>query len=407
MEAPQIAGPLNRLRVCFQAADEAGCGGYRCILPVGQLRKLGAKAKWTHRVQRQDYVDYDVFVYQRPYDPTLVREMQEVSRLGKLTVIESDDNLHRVHQNSPVYKYYKPGKTQEPFNNAMKVADGMVVSTPELAQYYYRFNRNIFVAPNSIDLTLGVRDWSGTNDETGRQEGEVILFWRGGITHMEDLKSLGNTVPYIMDKYPQVRLALYSAIPLCEWAINHWNVPRDRVTIIPPRNFCQYPRGLGGGDILLVPLIQSEFNDAKSELALAEVGALKIPSVCASSAAYLRFADGNKYARVAGVAGSWIDHLSDLIENEKTRKDLGNAAYQRVLDNYNLDLCVWNWVKGFDAIQEAKNAGVTGPGTRIVDTFEIGPNKPCIHCVQEGNPAPPKTKKCTRHKTGAWNGVPR
>lgn len=361
-EAPQLEGPLNNLRICFQAADDAGCGGYRCILPGEQMRALGAKVKWTYRVGYGDYANYDIFVFQRPYDPVLAEEIKEVSRMGKVVVVECDDDLHNVPNTSPVYEYYKPSK-QKPFNECLRNADGVVVSTPELAKHYYKYNQNVFVAPNSIDFNLGVRDWSGTKDETGRKPGEFVLAFRGGSSHLEDLKIMKPVMKVLMDKYSHLRVSLYSAVELSEWAISYWGIDeyRDRVTIIKPRHFSDYPEALGGPDAYFVPLTDHHFNDGKSELALCEVGALGIPCVASNAAPYRRFAEDGKYALLAKNPNDFITHISSLIDNPQYAKELGQRAKQRVLQNYDLSKEVHNWFKGLEAISQRKREGLVGP----------------------------------------------
>lgn len=167
------------------------------------------------------------------------------------------------------------------------------------------------------------------------------------------------------------------------------------MTVIPPRNFQQYPAGLGGIDIMLVPLVRNEFNDGKSELALVESGALGIPSVCSDSTSYMRFAGGNKdswkYAAIEG----WGNTLTKLINDVDYRKELGSLAKQRVLENYTYEKNLYNWASSIDAIWKNKVAGIKGPG---VITTEEGPNKPCPQCRLEGVENPPKTKKCLKHR---------
>jgi hypothetical protein len=746
-----VSGPLNGLRVIFQAADEAGCGGYRCILPVGQMRKLGAKAKWTRRITSLDFGQYDVFVYQRPFDPSVVDELQELSRAGKLTLVESDDNLHKVDPNSPVFEAYKNPVT---YTKCCKIADGMIVSTPELAEHYYKYNQNIVVAYNNIDLSLGYRDWSGTKTEIERKPGEVIIGWRGGScyddqteiltekrgfqlfrnltkedkvatlnpksgeleynlpssytdvefkgklhtvenmhvdfavtpnhwmyvsgkgkkndsdyylvqaeniwnrpfhvkknakwtgedletftipngptinardwfkffgfwlaegwtdrcindsgnpsnriglaqykdkgiliemaqmieswgfnitwshkngqivftdkaicdylsqfgkapdkyipvemkkaskhllqtlleyyligdgsselaegrktprlrgytvsksladdlvelsikigwsanltnrgkrngqlkdreivakhdayqinflrddgtqnylkplvtkehqklvdydgrvycvtvenhllfvrrngktiiaqnTHQEDLWQIRNVMNKVMHKYENVRLALYSNVMLSEWAIRAWGLEdiADRVTVLQPRNFCQFPEGLSDMDVIIVPLKYSEFNAGKSELALCEAGAIGIPGVASPSAPYRRFANVNKdypigqYALIPRTDDEWIESLGKLVTDESYRSHMSKMAFNRVYEDYNLETGVYHWAKGFMNLAERKMAGIKGPGT--AEKVVASRNDKCPICIKEGVDNPPKFKKCLSHR---------
>lgn len=363
-EAPQVEGPLNRLRVCFQAVDDAGCGGYRCILPVEQMRRLGAKAKWTFKITYQDYNNYDVFVWQRPYEPNLAQEIREVSRAGKLTIIEADDNLHKVPFTSPVFEQYKSGKHGH-FNKSLEAADGLILTTPQLAEHYYKFNRNIVVAPNCIDLTLGLRDWSGINDEIQKKPGEVVMAFRGGSSHQADLMTLNTVIKPLMVKYPHLRLSMYTNTMLSEAMIKIWGIEeyRERVTIIEPRHFMDYPEALGGADFYFVPLVKDIFNDGKSELGMCEVGALGIPCVASAAAPYLRFAENEKFGLTAGSSKEFFEKCCLMIENESLRLSLGEAAKQKVYTRYNLGTGVKNWIDAFSALWDQKNKGDVGPPT--------------------------------------------
>lgn len=189
-EAPLVTGPYNHLRVFFQPADDAGCGCYRCIFPANALRKKGALVKWGYKVSPNDLLLYNIFIFQRPITENIATDIKQLKACGKTVIVELDDNLHNVPPSSPVYDMYKPNKLKW-LTECIKTADGLIVSTPELAEYYYSYNKNISVCYNSIDLDEGYRDWSGKyTDITRKDPDDFVLGFRGGLCMSKDTEIL-------------------------------------------------------------------------------------------------------------------------------------------------------------------------------------------------------------------------
>lgn len=189
-EAPLVKGPYNHLRIFFQPADDAGCGCYRAIFPANALRRKGALVKWGYKVNPNDLLLYNIFVFQRPITENIAIDMKQLKACGKTVIVELDDNLHNVPSSSPVFDMYKPNKLKW-LTECIKIADGLIVSTPELAEYYYPCNKNITVCYNSIDFDENYRDWSGKySDITRKNPDDFVLGYRGGLSMSKDTEVL-------------------------------------------------------------------------------------------------------------------------------------------------------------------------------------------------------------------------
>jgi glycosyltransferase involved in cell wall biosynthesis len=208
-EQAQIAGPLSHLKIFFQPADDAACGNYRCIFPAAALREKGAKVKWSYRVSQTDLFEYDIFIFQRPVSLEIVKNIKQIKSIGKIAIVELDDNLHNVPHTSPVYSHYKPNAVKA-LTEVIKEAHGLIVSTPELAEYYYSLNKNISVCYNSIDFSTGYRDWTGNvkGIDLSSNPDDFVLSFRGGICYAKDTKVLTEKgFVYFKDLKPTTKLA--------------------------------------------------------------------------------------------------------------------------------------------------------------------------------------------------------
>ena len=99
---------------------------------------------------------------------------------------------------------------------------------------------------------------------------------------------------------------------------------------VAPEDYPKFKAKLGF-DIELAPLVDSNFNRAKSNLRWLEASALKIPVVASNVGPYKK-----TNALTCSTTEAWVTALGMLIKSSSRRQELGNTGYNLVKKDYNL-----------------------------------------------------------------------
>jgi len=292
----------SRLRVSVAVGDYMSCGHFRAVDPARTLhQKYGTEYQVIGAVllEEMESIQTDYLILQRRLEQWLPGVIEKLIRRGVTVVFEIDDNIHRVPPESPAYPFYKPGTPA--IINAPKVIGacmGMTVSTHELQSFYRRYQRNIHVLENQIDLHL--RDWD--TPMMHKPKNRLIVGWSGASQHQTDTPLLKNVMRRIVDRYPFVDIAIYANAVYAYEVARSWNIPPDRLIILPAVSFEHYPYWLGYFDIGVAPVSNSEFNRCKcldsDTLIPTELGILPISELKPG----MKVWNGSRYTKVLAIA---------------------------------------------------------------------------------------------------------
>lgn len=245
------------------------------------------------------------------YDHDEIIKMLDLRKWsGAKWVVDMDDNLYAVTSDNPGQNTTKLLKDN--FELCLKVADGVTVSTPTLKKLYENLNPNVFVNPNGTDLSW----WK----QTSSKHKGIRIGWRGAYGHTADLSLIEPAIRALKKDYNITFVAL-GLKP--EFACEHheWVACLD------------YPKKLDslGLDIAVVPLVDSSYNRCKSNIAVQEYSALKIP-VVASPVENQK----NMPILYASTNFEWYSELEKLIKDKALREKQGKEQYVFVKENYNI-----------------------------------------------------------------------
>lgn len=334
--------------VLFWVGEPGGTGEYRCWGPGRALARLGWDVAYEEdgidvAIDGRVRGDPDVLVMCRTmgdYVPDAVRRIRDHGRTK--VVFDVDDWFAGIPGYNPASKL--SDDVVLTMHQAMREADLITCSTPELAEGYSVLNRTV-VLPNYLDPEI----WQPYQDMS-RVRGHVHIGWAGAF-HWRggDLALLKPWIYEFLDKHREVRFAAIGCRELLEWLdLDGLTTPR-----LPPgphtteRNkdlhpYCHLPAMLANLDIGLVPLIHSRFNQAKSWCKGMEYGAMSVPAVASPSREYLA------YIR-PGVNGLLVRKSNWARQLERILDDLD--AYQigarKVADEYWIDDHIHKWVDAY------------------------------------------------------------
>jgi len=284
-----------------------------------------------------DLTKADVVVFQLIFYEALVLIVQELKAKGIFTIMDTDDSYLNLPRNNPAFWVFHP-KTKlmklpdgskvfqvfkekcnpslDNMKNAMRTVDLLTVSTPELAELYKSFNKNIVVLENCIDISVYDKVKRVINKKP-------VVIWSGTKTHIDDLYQLSGCAPHN-----------------CKLIIGGFTEAKDKglfkdhpdVTFLEGVSLEDYPRKLVSlGDIVAIPLEDNKFNACKSDIKGLEHAALGIPVIASDVAPYRRWVDHgvNGYLVKKNKTKLWIRYLQQLVDDKELREKLGKGARKK------------------------------------------------------------------------------
>jgi Glycosyl transferases group 1 len=285
------------------------------------------------------YNDYRVVVIQQPYGRAWLRQINALRARGIKVLYEIDDYLHGVAK-TPLHdyaKYFTPQRLAA-HELCMRACDGIIVSTDYIARRYAKFNRNVYVCHNGLDVAR--------YHLTRPERSTVNIGWAGATGHMRMLVPWINETLTVMREHPDTCFIAIGE-PGVAAPINQL-LGGERALGIP---FCPlecYPAAMCMLDIALAPAGQSAWYRAKSDLRWLEASALGIP-VIADPTVYAEIEDGVTGFTVA-TPRAMADVLRVLVETPELRWAVGQEARAYVYEHRTSVDAALQWAEVFDAV---------------------------------------------------------
>lgn len=262
-----------------------------------------------------------------------------LKRIGIPVIIDTDDH-YQLSDSHVLKKEWKLNHRAESLITNFKNADAVMVTTPYLKYVVSQFNKNVEVFPNTIDFE---QPQFIPNPDIEAMKSELVnIGWSGSVTHLEDLQLIeGEILSLNKSQYKDYKFMLagfyegdltwhqYEKIFTSNYILGDLNYGR-----INAADVYSYAQAYNLMDIGLIPLRDTEFNRAKSELKMLEMGAFGLPVIVSDVESYQWLSKHGKNCLVAGKK-DWYKSMRRLIENPELRKDLGSQLREDVIEYYN------------------------------------------------------------------------
>jgi glycosyltransferase involved in cell wall biosynthesis len=336
------------VKICFLPSDPDGPGSYRCFFPMEQLAKHGHDARLPpHTIDHGREVgqiglfeykiawnpimpNADLFVLQLPQQSIYPRFTVAARLGGKIVVGEVDDDYVNL---SPDHPAYLATKKHPHFNrlwmlNTFRACDAITVTTPQLKRVYSEINPNVHVLPNALNWEM----WKDVTPQYEIERKRVRIGWMGdSYWRPRDVSLLAECVGPFLSDHPEVD---FVAAGNNEDVFEKLGVPEQRRVSyqgVPFRarpdltDLSGLPTITATMDIGLVPLVLSDFNQAKSCLKGMEYAACGIPCVASPTEPYREWVEHGVNGFLARTPAEWRQALEALLDSE-TRRRMGEAA---------------------------------------------------------------------------------
>lgn len=296
----------------------SGCGYHRIVLPLMFMENITGICtnKPTDEMLSEKW---DVLFYNRVsmFDNNLEETKKQ---LGCKIVVDMDDSwlLPTNHLN-----YHDYVDMNQQIENNLRVADTVTCTNERLANLIKPFNKNVHIIPNA--LPYGYHEFTSEKSE----DEKIRIFWCGGITHEGDLELLKNPFRKLSLHKDKIKMVLggYTATDeLSKWLWDKMlsyfsNSMKLDYEIINGTTPDKYMSMYNNADIMVVPLLKSDWSACKSNLKLLEAATKGIPVICSKVEPYSIDTD----APVLWVEkqSDWFRHLNFLINNKNARIEYG------------------------------------------------------------------------------------
>lgn len=258
----------------------------------------------------------DVFVAQRPVGPVGMRVWDALEGVTA-RVYEVDDDL--LAADPSALPHLTDERVRDSIRYMLERSEMVTVSTPYLAEVASAFNPRVRVLPNCVN-----GDLLDLNRRRGR-EGKVTVGWAGGQSHLPDWAHAADWVRPVLQRHAgTVDMHFVGAdySPLlhhpCLWT--GWD-----------DDIWSYYRAIDF-DIGIAPLGPIEFNRSKSHLKALEYAALGIPVVATDMEPYRDLVIDGVTGYLVSSPEEWDKRLTELINDEAAREEMGAAARMRARD---------------------------------------------------------------------------
>lgn len=327
---------------------------YRVMLPAMQLgcdwagvNGIPPKLHWvTGAVEGDskmpDLIDkYKVVVLQQPAGGSWVKTIEAMQERGKKVVFEVDDYLHGINKREDhEFAHAFDQRALLLFEDSMRACDALIVSTDYIGRKYKKYNPNVYVCRNGIDLNR--------YDLTKPKRKTVNIGWAGATGHAKSMMPWLNNINAIMQQKPEttfVSIGMPFANSLRPF------VGAERAITIPWCAIEQYPSAMTMFDIALAPGGGGGWYRGKSDLRWLEASALGIP-IIARPTVYPEI-ENEVTGFHATSPQEMVQYLMALIGDRTLRETVGAAAKEYVVANRRIEVMADQWRDALRAIHSS------------------------------------------------------
>jgi len=404
----------KQIKILMVPSDLAGVGHYRNIWPGQEInKKFGSKFKieidHTPDFNNIDFfAQFDIVHFHRQLGPfegqsSLISKLREK---GVVVVMDLDDYWMPPKEH-PMYGAAMKEKLPEKVTSTFKMVDYVTTTTEIFADHIKKFNKNVKVIPNAIDMSHPM--WA---QEDTRKTDRVRISWIGGSSHAKDLDLLKESMNILhndsnlKDKY-QIVMCGYDIRGFITEVDQYGNVINNR-KITPQETIwnkfesvftdnynpkiisesykkyllkcenstfkdsdvyegpyvrrwtlplTQYGKHYNYCDVCLAPLAENTFNEVKSELKIIEAGLTKKVLIAQEFGIYKDLIQNNENGILIPKGKNtrgWYEAIKKVVNDQEFREKLANNLYNFVKEKYTLEIVTEKRVQWYDEIVSKK-----------------------------------------------------
>lgn len=153
----------------------------------------------------------------------------------------------------------------------------------------------------------------------------MIGYFSGSPSHKNDFKLIEKDLIKLLGKYDDIYLKIVGFMNLDEELRKYQDIGRIIFKELVPYQQLQYE--IAEVDVNIIPLVDNDFNQSKSELKFFEAGIVKVPSCVTPTNLYQEIINNHENGIFCS-QGEWFNNLEKLYLDRNLLKQIGENAYQ-------------------------------------------------------------------------------
>lgn len=273
-----------------------------------------------------------IIIYRAIKTSFLVDLCGRAKKMGIPVLYELDDlivdvnytnQLTYVQKLSPFEKN-KYDQTVFSYRDMLLLTDGIIVSTLKLKQEMKSFNKPVYINRNLASQELLSISKSVLSKKETEQK-MTLGYFSGSITHNENFLLITDSLADLFESYPNLNLVVvgYLDIP------SRLKAFKNRITVHDFVSWDMLPKFISSIDINLAPLVESVFNECKSEIKWIEASLLKVPTIASDVGGFKEMIQSGDTGIL--VQSDWTTQIKSLIDSPEYRARVGQSAYDYVI----------------------------------------------------------------------------
>lgn len=348
----------NRTTIgCIAPSGGRGSTFIRIALPIGHekaqrcLLAVRLPIPFTSRELR-DWIDrlgiQTILVQRDALDEDAASSLVETCRAkGVGIVLDIDDNLFEASESHADFESFK--SKIGGVRHIAESADQLIVSTSNLLKAFLPVNKNTLAVRNTLDEWLWFSPAPAPPRSVPRDT--IIAGYMGTKTHAADLEMIRDSFLRARERLLRKRglklvLQLVGVMDedpsLIRWYERLEVSGRD----IPYPRFVRWLRNRITWDFALAPLVENEFNEAKSAIKFLEYAALGVPGIFSDVGEYGSTIEHGETGLLVGSdrVQDWEQAIFELASNAPLRERLATNARRELLSKHLLGDAVPIWL---------------------------------------------------------------
>lgn len=241
---------------------------YRAVGPYGRLREqypTELDVDFDDEMKIGKMFACDILVMQRPFQPNHIGWIEAARSLKKKIIVDYDDNVLAVPKSNPHSSVYGQ-QTCDVVKECLKLADVVTVSTQNLKDAFLKYNSNIKVIPNAIDLKVT------PFKEINWEKKNKTVIWRGGESHTKDLLSVMKEIKELTFEVNDWSFIFFGGDKQFMNYVLKPQLNEENTAFLEGQIYFQYVKILENiaPSINITPLEDNIFNQSKSNIAWLE-----------------------------------------------------------------------------------------------------------------------------------------
>ena len=300
----------------------------------------------------------DVIIFCRNQERKYNYVLEEARMRGLAVIYDLDDNFWEIPQEQDRGLHRLPDRIHQ-LEHFIRNSDLIRTYSPVLREYIRQYNPRVHMAVPGIDFRLI------PEQPSPRQDSILRITYVTGRGNRDTLNQLFiEDLAEVLEIYPdRVEAIVWREVP--EKLDRYGNV-----RIVPiERDYGKFLTGLAraGYDIGLAPLLPDVFHLSKTNTKFRDYGACRIAGIYSKVAVYTDCIEPDRTGiLVDQEPGAWRNAMVRLIENDRLRLQIQEAAYQYVYDHYRQEIMEEDWLRLLKSLRLPRVTNDSIPSLQLV-----------------------------------------